>query len=88
MINQIIRCKLLRGIDGLKKPPFKHPDMNTEARLLHACLCAYQKHVCDHPDIGWNELGEILHNAICESIGDDAFVTWNDGLGEDPDTNT
>lgn len=88
MISPYVKLKLLNGIEGLKHPPFKHPDMNTEARLLHACLCAYQKHACSNPDIGWDELSTVLLDAICEAIGDDSYVKWNEGLGEEPDTNT
>lgn len=88
MIKPHIRNQLLRGIEGLKHPPFRHPDMNTEARLLHACLYAYQKHACNNPDIGWDDLSTVLLNAICEAVGDGAFVQWNEGMGEDTDTNT
>ena len=70
------RRALLNGARGLKDPHWR--DMTTEDRLLHACLCAYRKHVSGDDLIGWERLGEILHNAICESIGDDAFVEWNE----------
>lgn len=70
---------MFNGLQGLKKPPYAH--MMTEDRLLHACLCAYRKHHCGNEDIDWTELGNILHNAICEAMGDDAFVEWNESSG-------
>lgn len=77
-LDQEVKHQLLQGIIGLRNPPYHLPGMNTEARLLHACLCAYRKHVSGNENLGWNELGDILHNAICEAIGDDEFVAWNE----------
>jgi hypothetical protein len=48
-------------------------------RLLYVALLTYLKHVQGNDNIiGWNELGDELHSAICEAIGDDAFVQWNE----------
>lgn len=66
----------LENENSLLRPPYS--GMNTEERLLHACLCAYKKHVKMDDFIGWSELGDILHNVICESIGDRKFVEWNE----------
>lgn len=82
--TNLFHPKLLNGLEGLKKPPFG--EMDTKDRLLHACLCAYQKHHCGNEDIGWTELGNILHTAICEAIGDDAFVAWNESSGWSEET--
>ena len=66
---------LLDGISSLTKPNYH--DLNRRGeRLLHALLCAYAKHHLDHPDIGWEQLDDILCNAICEVIGDDKFCLW------------
>lgn len=73
-----IARQLLQGIIGLRNPPY-HLGMTAEDRLLHACLCAYQKHVRGNENLGWDELDDILHNAICDSIGDKAFCEWNEG---------
>jgi hypothetical protein len=78
-LDPVVMRQLLQGIIGLRNPPYHLPGMNTEARLLHACLCAYRKHVSGNENLGWDELGDILHNAICEAIGDDGFVEWNEG---------
>lgn len=44
--------------------------------LLEAVKMAYRKHHLDDPDIGWEELSDILHNAICNEIGDDGYCDW------------
>jgi hypothetical protein len=71
---------LLSGVDALVKPKYgeinKHAGRND--RLLHACLCAYAKHQLDCEDIGWDRLGDILMDAICNEIGDIAFVKWGE----------
>ena len=46
--------------------------------LLHACQMAYKKHHKGDDSIGWEELSDILLNALCESMGDDEFVKWNE----------
>lgn len=52
-------------------------------RLLHVVLLTYLKHHKGHDDvIGWDALGDELHSAICEAIGDDEFVKWNDTTSE------
>jgi DNA-binding GntR family transcriptional regulator len=38
----------------------------------------YRKHVNLDDSIGWDELGDQIHNTLCNLIGDDAFVEWND----------
>lgn len=38
----------------------------------------YRKHVNMDDSIGWDELSDQLCNALCELIGDDAFVEWNE----------
>jgi len=48
--------------------------------LLNACKLAYRKHWLDDDSIGWDELGDILCDAICNSIGDDAFQQWLEDL--------
>ena len=44
--------------------------------LEDAVKRAYRKHWLNDPDIGWHELGEILHGALCNSLGDKGFVEW------------
>jgi hypothetical protein len=43
-------------------------------------MAAYRKHHLDDPSIGWDELGNILQDAICNEIGDADFVKWLDGF--------
>jgi hypothetical protein len=47
-------------------------------RLLHVALLTYLKHHKGEDVIGWDALGDELHAAICEAIGDDEFCKWND----------
>lgn len=75
---------LLSGIDALVKADYhalnQHDGRND--RLLHAVMCAYAKHVLGNEDIGWNQLGDILHCAICNEIGDDAYIQWGERIKE------
>lgn len=47
-----------------------------EKVLLHAVQEAYKKHYLGWDSIGWDELSEILLNALCEAMGDDGFKQW------------
>lgn len=79
MKSEPFNRKLLAGINALANPDYhelnKHAGRND--RLLHAVLCAYAKHHLNSPDIGWHELGDILHNVICNEIGDDKYCAWS-----------
>ena len=44
--------------------------------LLYACKAAYRKHHLNDDSIGWDELGMILQEAICNAIGDDGYAEW------------
>lgn len=76
---------ILSGLEALVKPNYhelnKHAGRND--RLLHAVLCAYAKHSLDCEEIGWNQLDAILHAAICNEIGDVAFLAWGSKLNTD-----
>lgn len=74
--------KLLGGIDALTQPDYHALNVHCgrNDRLLHATLCAYTKWHLDCPNIGSIQLSDILHNAICESIGDASFVEWVDKI--------
>jgi hypothetical protein len=69
---------LLTGVEALVKPDYHALNVSAgrNDRLLHAVLCAYAKHECDCEDIGWDQLGDILHNAICNEIGNEAYCKW------------
>lgn len=73
---------LLAGVEALTKPDYRKLNVHAgrNDRLLHAVLCAYAKHQLDCEDIGWSKLGEILHSAICNEIGDDAYIEWGERM--------
>ncbi len=77
--------ELLSGVKSLANPNYhklnKHAGRND--RLLHAVLCAYAKHHLDCEDIGWNQLSDILHSAICNEIGDDEYIAWGERIKKD-----
>lgn len=51
---------------------------DTEQALLEAVKLAYRKHHLDDDSTGWDELGEMLLNVLCEAMGDAEFVAWVD----------
>ena len=69
---------LAGGVQAIVKPNYHTLNVHAgrDDRLLHAVLCAYAKHHLDCPDIGWAQLGDILHDAICNEIGDEAYIKW------------
>lgn len=44
--------------------------------LLEAVKLAYRKHHLGDDTIGWDELSEALHNALCNAMGDNAYLAW------------
>lgn len=68
----------LEGHKKLLHPPFAR--MSQEERLLRAVMMAYAKHHLGSDHIGWNELSDVLHCEICNTIGDDAFVAWGEKM--------
>jgi len=73
--NDVASKPLLSGIAALTNPDYHALNRRGE-RLLHAVLCAYAKHHFDQSEIGWEQLDDILCDAICEEIGDEAFCAW------------
>ena len=77
--------ELLSDIKALKHPNFhklnEHAGRND--RLLHAVLCAYVKHHMGSDEFGWQELSGILHDAICNEIGDVEYLAWGSRLNAD-----
>lgn len=83
--NAVQSGELLSGIEALTRPDFHKLNVHAgrNDRLLHAVLCAYAKHNLDCDDIGWNQLGDILHAAICNEIGDDEYIAWGERIKKD-----
>ena len=52
-------------------------DPNTDEHLEYVLKRAYRFALGDM-DIGSNEMAKDLCDAICNLIGDDAFVEWNE----------
>lgn len=51
-----------------------------KGKLLHAVQMAYRKHHLDDDSIGWEELGNILLDALCETMGDEEFIKWKNNI--------
>ncbi len=68
---------LLKDMPSLVSPSYDKLNENKH-RLLHAVLCVYAKHHLNRNEIGWNQLSDILCNAICEEIGDNDYCKWMD----------
>ncbi len=47
-----------------------------EKQLLMAVQIAYRKHCLNDDSIGWNELSDILQNALCEAMTDGGYQDW------------
>lgn len=45
-------------------------------QLLAALQLCYRKHVQGVDDIGWDELGETMHDTLADVMGDDAYCAW------------
>ena len=48
--------------------------------LLNAVRAAYRKHHLSDNSIGWEELSDILFDALCQSMGLDGYQEWRDSL--------
>ena len=44
--------------------------------LLYAVQAAYRKHHLDDDRIGWEELSNILLDALCNKMGDRGYQLW------------
>lgn len=49
---------------------------HAQVQVMHALCSAYQKHVCGDELIGWDELSDLMTDALCEAMGDDDFNFW------------
>jgi hypothetical protein len=54
-----------------------------ETELLRVVKAAYLKHHVGKDDIGWDKLADMMQNALCNAMGDDAFCSWLDSETEE-----
>lgn len=47
-----------------------------ENKIITALKLCYRKHCLADDSIGWIELEDILKDALCEHMGDQAFCEW------------
>lgn len=73
---------LIKNTAALTRPDFHalNEFAGRHDRLLHAVLCAYAKHQLDCENIGWDQLGDILWNVICNELGDSEAMAWTDRI--------
>lgn len=57
------------------------PSAAAHEELVNAVMVAYCKHHMNDDSIGWSELSGILHNALCNALGDDGFQVWMYSMG-------
>ena len=48
-------------------------------QMLEALKMAYRKHHLHDESIGWEELSGIMHDALCETMGDKEYLLWLGG---------
>ena len=55
--------------------------------LLYACKMAYRKHCLNDESIGWNELEEVLLEALCNHMSDEGYIIWINELTREEENN-
>jgi hypothetical protein len=50
--------------------------IDREGILLNAVQMAYRKHHLGDDSIGWEELSDVLLDALCEVMGDSGYIEW------------
>lgn len=67
------------GKEVFDTPTVSKPDLIERVSpscLLNAVQMAYRKHHMDDESIGWEELDQILFDALCNSMGDCGYQKW------------
>lgn len=54
----------------------KNINAKSDNVLLDAVQKAYRKHWLNDDSLGWEELGNILCNALCAAMGDKGYLQW------------
>ena len=52
-----------------------------EGRALAILKLVYRMHCLDDDSVGWNELGNLIKESLCEIMGDENFCIWLTDLG-------
>lgn len=47
-----------------------------EELVTRTIQMAYEKHCLNDDNIGWEELGDMLRDTLCELVGDEEFCQW------------
>jgi len=50
---------------------------------FYALKMAYRKHCLNDDSIGWEELGNILFNTLCNEMGSEEFCEWVEKIKSD-----
>lgn len=51
-----------------------------DSMSMRVLKMAYRKHVKDDDEIGWDELTDAIANVLAQTMGDDKFCEWVEGL--------
>lgn len=57
--------------------------MRDEYPTLLATKMAYRKHVLNDPNIGWDELSDVLLDTLCTVLEEDGYRAWIASLKND-----
>jgi hypothetical protein len=75
-MNIFDKCRILEEQNNLLHARIATFEHMRDKHLVPALKKAYRKHVQNDDRIGWNELGDVLCDALCEGIGDKGFQEW------------
>lgn len=75
---------LKEKLDELQQiPPVQEqPVVSLPDTIEKALIAAYKKHVLGDEDIGWDELSDMLCDALCELKGDKWYQDWVKSRGQ------
>ena len=55
--------------------PSYAPEVQTQ--MLEALKMAYRKHHVEDERIGWDELSDVLCDALCNAMGNREYIEWS-----------
>jgi len=65
-----------KRIDAILGKLEAEPETEIKGSALPSLQAAYRKHCLNDESIGWDELGSMLCDALCEIMGDDEYQKW------------